>query len=68
MSYVITAISNKTGENQTLSPEQAYRKLQNAGACAQKPFAGTFILHTKLLSYLRRIGSPDRQMFMNLAF
>jgi len=39
MSYMIVSIPNKEGlEN--FSPEQSYRKLQNAGACASKPFAG----------------------------
>jgi hypothetical protein len=36
MSYYITAISNGGG-----APEQAYRKLQSAGACPEAPFAGT---------------------------
>ena len=35
MSYFITAISNGGG-----APEQAYRKMQAAGACPEKPFAG----------------------------
>ena len=37
MSYFIAAISNSGG-----APEQAYRKMQAAGACPEKPFAGTF--------------------------
>jgi hypothetical protein len=37
MSYFIAAISNAGG-----APEQAYRKMQAAGACPEKPFAGTF--------------------------
>eukprot|EP00816_Leptocylindrus_hargravesii_P013843 CAMPEP_0196806642 /NCGR_PEP_ID=MMETSP1362-20130617/6550_1 /TAXON_ID=163516 /ORGANISM="Leptocylindrus danicus, Strain CCMP1856" /LENGTH=425 /DNA_ID=CAMNT_0042180221 /DNA_START=45 /DNA_END=1322 /DNA_ORIENTATION=- len=41
MSYVIAAIPNKEG-NDGLSPEQAYRKLHNAGACPSKPFAEMF--------------------------
>jgi hypothetical protein len=35
MSYFIAAISNGGG-----APEQAYRKMQTAGACPEKPFAG----------------------------
>jgi hypothetical protein len=35
MSYIITAISNAGG-----APEQAYRKMQSAGACPDRPFAG----------------------------
>jgi hypothetical protein len=37
MSYVIAAISNSGG-----APEQAYRKMQSAGACPERPFAGKF--------------------------
>jgi hypothetical protein len=40
MSYFIAAISNGGG-----APEQAYRKLQSAGACPQNPYAGK---HTSL--------------------
>jgi hypothetical protein len=35
MSYFVVAISNAGG-----APEQAYRKLQSAGACSERPFAG----------------------------
>ena len=35
MSYFIASISNSGG-----APEQAYRKMQAAGACPEKPFAG----------------------------
>jgi len=35
MSYFISAISNEGG-----APEQAYRKLQSAGACPENPYAG----------------------------
>jgi hypothetical protein len=35
MSYCIVAISNGGG-----APEQAYRKLQSAGACPENPYAG----------------------------
>jgi hypothetical protein len=37
MSYFIAAISNGGG-----APEQAYRKMQAAGACPEKPYAGKF--------------------------
>ena len=36
MSYFVAAISNGGG-----APEQAYRKMQSAGACPEAPFAGT---------------------------
>jgi hypothetical protein len=35
MSYCIVAISNDGG-----APEQAYRKMQSAGACPEAPYAG----------------------------
>ena len=38
MSYLIASISNSGG-----APEQAYRKLQSAGACPQRPFAGKIL-------------------------
>jgi len=37
MSYFISAISNEGG-----APEQAYRKLQSAGACPENPYAEMF--------------------------
>ena len=37
MSYFIVAISNGGG-----APEQAYRKMQNAGACPEAPYAEMF--------------------------
>lgn len=40
MSYVIAAISNSGG-----APEQAYRKMQSAAACPERPFAGK-LLHS----------------------
>jgi hypothetical protein len=40
MSYVIVAISNAGG-----APEQAYRKMQSAGACPERPYAGTTIMY-----------------------
>ena len=39
MSYNIVAISNDGG-----APEQAYRKMQSAGACPEAPYAGAFYL------------------------
>jgi hypothetical protein len=43
MSYFIAAISNGGG-----APEQAYRRMQAAGACPEKPFAGKFFLIKKM--------------------
>ena len=40
MSYVIAAISNAGG-----APEQAYRKMQSAGACPERPFAGMCVYY-----------------------
>jgi len=40
MSYFIAAISNSGG-----APEQAYRKMQAAGACPEKPFAGMSLFY-----------------------
>ena len=37
MSYFVVSISNDGG-----APEQAYRKMQSAGACPEAPFAGEF--------------------------
>ena len=56
MSYFIAAISNSGG-----APEQAYRKMQAAGACPEKPFAGKFssriFSHTpRCCALLRRMG------------
>ena len=39
MSYFIAAISNGGG-----APEQAYAKMQSAGACPGAPFAGKHIV------------------------
>jgi len=39
MSYFVVAISNDGG-----APEQAYRKMQSAGACPEAPFAGKLVL------------------------
>lgn len=47
MSYLIASISNGGG-----APEQAYRKLQSAGACPEKPFAGTCRVVQVLFCYL----------------
>lgn len=41
MSYIIAAISNAGG-----APEQTYRKLQSAGACPERPYAGEWLLST----------------------
>lgn len=38
MSYFIVSISNGGG-----APEQAYRKMQSAGACPERPFAGELL-------------------------
>jgi hypothetical protein len=38
---MIASISNSGG-----APEQAYRKLQSAGACPQRPFAGTTVVES----------------------
>jgi hypothetical protein len=38
MSYLIASISNEGG-----APEQAYRKMQVAAACPERPFAGAFL-------------------------
>jgi hypothetical protein len=37
MSYFVVSISNGGG-----APEQAYRKMQSAGACPERPYAGKF--------------------------
>ena len=37
MSYVIAAIANAGG-----APEQAYRKMQSAAACPERPFGGMY--------------------------
>jgi len=39
MSYVVAAISNSGG-----APEQAYRKMQSAGACPERPYAGESLI------------------------
>jgi hypothetical protein len=44
MSYVIAAISNAGG-----APEQAYRKMQSAGACPERPYAGMLFVVLVLL-------------------
>lgn len=38
MSYFIVSITNGGG-----APEQAYRKMQSAGACPERPYAGEFL-------------------------
>jgi hypothetical protein len=42
--YIIASISNAGG-----APEQAYRKLQSAGACPERPFAGESLLIFRFL-------------------
>ena len=39
MSYFVVSISNGGG-----APEQAYRKMQSAGACPERPYAGEYVL------------------------
>jgi len=53
MSYLITSISNSGG-----APEQAYRKLQNAGACPSAPHAEMFKLEVPSLM----VGTLDSLM------
>jgi hypothetical protein len=47
MSYFIAAISNAGG-----APEQAYRKLQSAGACPENPYAGKHLAENIRLYHL----------------
>lgn len=49
MTYIIASIANAGG-----APEQAYRKLQSAGACPDRPFAGESVLHTSTPSISTR--------------
>mmetsp|Transcript_1017 Transcript_1017/g.2965 ORF Transcript_1017/g.2965 Transcript_1017/m.2965 type:complete len:419 (-) Transcript_1017:214-1470(-) len=53
MSYFIAAISNGGG-----APEQAYRKMQAAGACPEKPFAEMFKFEVPSLT----VGTLDTLM------
>eukprot|EP00956_Cyclotella_meneghiniana_P002987 scaffold3655_cov51-Cyclotella_meneghiniana.AAC.1 len=53
MSYLITSISNSGG-----APEQAYRRLQNAGACPSAPHAEMFKLEVPSLM----VGTLDSLM------
>jgi len=53
MSYVIAAISNSGG-----APEQAYRKMQSAGACPERPFAEMFKFEVPSLT----VGTLDTLM------
>ena len=65
MSYIIAAISNGGGAS-----EKAYRKMQEAGACPEKPFAGkkennSFYGHLDIFSegtirYLHHICQDER--------
>jgi len=53
MSYLIASISNGGG-----APEQAYRKMQTAGACPEKPFAEMFKFEIPSLT----VGTLDTLM------
>jgi V-type H+-transporting ATPase subunit C len=53
MSYYITAISNSGG-----APEQAYRKMQSAGACPERAFAEMFKFEVPSLT----VGTLDTLM------
>jgi len=53
MSYIIASISNGGG-----APEQAYRKMQAAGACPEKPFAEMFKFEVPSLT----VGTLDTLM------
>eukprot|EP00980_Cylindrotheca_fusiformis_P025335 scaffold13478_cov132-Cylindrotheca_fusiformis.AAC.28 len=56
MSYFIAAISNEGG-----APEQAYRKMQAAGACPEKPFAEMFKFEVPSLT----VGTLDTLMTLS---
>uniref|UniRef100_A0A7S4HPY9 V-type proton ATPase subunit C n=1 Tax=Odontella aurita TaxID=265563 RepID=A0A7S4HPY9_9STRA len=56
MSYFIAAISNGGG-----APEQAYRKLQSAGACPEAPFAEMFKFEVPSLM----VGTLDSLMTLS---
>lgn len=56
MSYFIAAISNGGG-----APEQAYRKMQAAGACPEKPFAEMFKFEVPSLT----VGTLDTLMTLS---
>lgn len=56
MSYFITAISNGGG-----APEQAYRKLQSAGACPEAPYAEMFKFEVPSLT----VGTLDSLMSLS---
>lgn len=56
MSYVIAAISNAGG-----APEQAYRKMQSAGACPERPFAEMFKFEVPSLT----VGTLDSLMTLS---
>jgi len=58
MSYFITAISNKEGNQSTLNSDETIRKLQNAGACAEKPYAEMFKFEVPQLT----VGTLDTLM------
>jgi len=54
--YLIASISNSGG-----APEQAYRKLQNAGACPERPFGELFKLEVPSLT----VGTLDTLMTLS---
>jgi len=56
MSYFITSISNEGG-----APEQAYGKLQDAGACPEAPFAEIFKFEVPSLM----VGTLDSLMYLS---
>jgi len=56
MSYFIVAISNGGG-----APEQAYRKMQNAGACPESPYAEMFKFEVPSLM----VGTLDSLMTLS---
>jgi hypothetical protein len=59
MTYIIVSIANAGG-----APEQAYRKLQSAGACPDRPYAGThfsLVLPAWLPAWLPDKGTSIRK-------
>lgn len=56
MSYFVVSISNDGG-----APEQAYRKMQSAGACPEAPFAEMFKFEVPSLT----VGTLDTLMTLS---
>jgi hypothetical protein len=56
MSYFLVSISNDGG-----APEQAYRKMQSAGACPEAPFAEMFKFEVPSLT----VGTLDTLMTLS---